>query len=46
VPGLQLRETLHRSPSAILIGISLGHPSFTRVARAVSAAAAARLLGS
>lgn len=41
-----LRETLHRSLSAIIVGIALGHPSFARVARDVLPAGAARLLGS
>jgi hypothetical protein len=41
-----LREVLHRSLSAIIVGVALGHPSFARVARDVSPTAAARLLGS
>jgi hypothetical protein len=41
-----LRETLHRSLNAMLVGVSLGHPSFTRVAREISPTGAARLLGS
>jgi len=41
-----LREVLHRSLSAIIVGVALGHPSFARVARDVSPTAAARLFGS
>jgi hypothetical protein len=42
----QLRETLHRSLGAIVVGISLTHPNFTRIARELSADGAARLLDS
>ena len=40
-----LREVLHRSLSAIIVGVALGHPRFVRVARDVSPTAAARLFG-
>jgi hypothetical protein len=42
----QLRETLHRSLGAIIVGISLTHPNFTRIARELSPDGAARLLDS
>ena len=39
-----LQEALHRSLSAIVIGVSLTHPSFVKVAREVSAEATAAML--
>jgi hypothetical protein len=42
----QLRETLHHSLSVIIVGISLTHPNFTRIARDLSPEGAARLLDS
>jgi hypothetical protein len=41
----RLRETLHASLAAIIIGVSLSHPSFTRIARELSPEGTARLLG-
>jgi hypothetical protein len=38
-----LRDTLHRSMSASIVGVALGHPSFTRVALELSPDGAAAL---
>jgi hypothetical protein len=38
-----LRETLHRSMSAIIAGVALNHPSFTKIARELSSEGAARI---
>jgi hypothetical protein len=38
-----LRETLHRSMSAIIVGVALSHPSFTKIARELSNDGAAKL---
>ena len=38
-----LRETLHRSLSAILAGVGLGHPNFTKVALELSRDGAAKI---
>jgi len=38
-----LRDVLHRSMSTIIVGVSLGHPRFVRVARELSREGAAKL---
>ena len=38
-----LRDVLHRTMSTIIVGVSLGHPRFVRVARALSRDGAAKL---
>jgi len=38
-----LRDVLHRSMSTIIVGVSLGHPRFARVARELSRDGAAKL---